>query len=48
MFSESIVWVEAELIMARKSPGDVEKECRRVNMVQILCTHKCKWENETC
>jgi hypothetical protein len=27
---------------------DVEKGCRRVNMVQILCTHVCKWKNETC
>jgi hypothetical protein len=23
---------------------DVEKECRRVNIVQILCTHVCKWK----
>jgi hypothetical protein len=23
------------------------KVCRRVNMVQILCTHVCKWKNET-
>jgi hypothetical protein len=21
---------------------------RGVNMVQILCTHVCKWENDTC
>jgi hypothetical protein len=27
---------------------DVGKGCRRVNMVQILCTHVCKWKNETC
>jgi hypothetical protein len=25
----------------------VGKGCRRVNMVQILCTHVCKWKNET-
>jgi hypothetical protein len=24
------------------------RECGRVNMVQILCTHVCKWKNETC
>jgi hypothetical protein len=28
--------------------GGVGKGCRRVNMVQILCTHVCKWKNETC
>jgi hypothetical protein len=29
--------------------GEVaEKEGRRVNMVQILCTHKYKCENDTC
>jgi hypothetical protein len=22
----------------------VGKECRRLNMVQILCTHACKWK----
>jgi hypothetical protein len=27
---------------------DVEKGCRRVNMVPILCTNVCKWKNETC
>jgi hypothetical protein len=27
---------------------DLEKGCRRVNMVEILCTHVYKWENETC
>jgi hypothetical protein len=27
---------------------DVGKGCRRVNMVQILCAHVCKWKNETC
>jgi predicted RNA-binding protein YlqC (UPF0109 family) len=24
------------------------KECRRVNMVQTLCTHVCKRKNDTC
>jgi hypothetical protein len=29
--------------------GDEEgKGCKRVNMVQILCTHVCKWKNDTC
>jgi hypothetical protein len=23
-------------------------ECRRLNMVQILGKHVCKWKNETC
>jgi hypothetical protein len=26
---------------------DVEKGCSRVDMVQILCTHICKWKNDT-
>jgi hypothetical protein len=24
------------------------ERCRRVNMVQILCTHICIWKNDTC
>jgi hypothetical protein len=35
-------WVPVE---GRKILG---KGCRRVAMVQILCTHVCKWKNETC
>jgi hypothetical protein len=27
---------------------DVRKDCGRVNMVQILCTNRCKWKNDTC
>jgi hypothetical protein len=27
---------------------DVGRGCRKVNMVQILCIHICKWKNETC
>jgi hypothetical protein len=27
---------------------DVGKGCRRVTIVQTLCTHVCKWKNETC
>jgi hypothetical protein len=29
---------------------DIRKVCRRVkvNMVEMLCTHVCKWKNETC
>jgi hypothetical protein len=26
----------------------VEKWWRRVNTVQILCTHVCRWENDIC
>jgi hypothetical protein len=26
----------------------VEKGCKRVNMVQILCTYVCKFKNDTC
>jgi hypothetical protein len=26
---------------------DVGRGCKRVNMVQILCTHVSKWKNET-
>jgi hypothetical protein len=28
--------------------GECRERCRRVNMVQILCTHVCKWKNDTC
>jgi hypothetical protein len=27
---------------------NVGKGFRRVNMLQILCIHVCKWKNETC
>jgi hypothetical protein len=27
---------------------DIRKGCTRVNMVEILFTHVCKWKNETC
>jgi hypothetical protein len=27
---------------------EVGNECTEVNMVQILCTHACKWKNDTC
>jgi hypothetical protein len=27
--------------------GDKKKEYRRVNVVEILCTHVFKWKNET-
>jgi hypothetical protein len=26
---------------------DIRKRHRRVNMVEIFCTHVCKWKNET-
>jgi hypothetical protein len=26
---------------------EVGKGCKRENMVQILCTHVCKWKNNT-
>jgi hypothetical protein len=26
---------------------DIKKECRKVNMMEILCTHIWKWRNET-
>jgi hypothetical protein len=26
---------------------EVGKWCKRVNMAQILCTHECKWKNDT-
>jgi hypothetical protein len=28
--------------------GYIRKWYRMVNMVKILCTHVCKWKNETC
>jgi hypothetical protein len=27
---------------------DVGKGCKKVNIVQILCTHVYKWKNECC
>jgi hypothetical protein len=27
---------------------DVSKRFSRVNIVQILCAHVCKWKNDTC
>jgi hypothetical protein len=27
---------------------DAGTGCRGVTMVQILCTHVCRWKNETC
>jgi hypothetical protein len=27
---------------------EIGRGCGRVNMVQILCTHVCKWKNDTC
>jgi hypothetical protein len=27
---------------------DVEKGYRKLNILQMLCTHVCKWKNETC
>jgi hypothetical protein len=27
---------------------DMGRDCRRVNIVQILCTHVYKWKTETC
>jgi hypothetical protein len=24
------------------------KGCKKVNMMHILCTHVCKWKNDTC
>jgi hypothetical protein len=30
------------------SGEDVGKECRRLNMVKILCAHAYKWKTETC
>jgi hypothetical protein len=26
---------------------DIRKECRRVNVVEIVYTHVCKWKNDT-
>jgi hypothetical protein len=30
------------------SREEVGKECRKVNIVQILCAHECKWKNDIC
>jgi hypothetical protein len=37
----------AWVVGIRRREEDVERGCRRVNMVQILCTHVCKWKNDT-
>jgi hypothetical protein len=34
--------------IGNRSVENVGKGCRRVNMVQILCTHACKWKNDAC
>jgi hypothetical protein len=31
-----------------KALCSLQKRYRRVNMVQILCTHVCKWKNDSC
>jgi hypothetical protein len=31
-----------------KRGEEVAKGCNMVNMVQTLCTHVCKWKNDTC
>jgi hypothetical protein len=38
---------EDQEFKARKGE-DVGRRFRKVNTVQILCTHVCKWKNETC
>jgi hypothetical protein len=32
----------------QKEEGGGRKGCRRVNMLQVLCTHVCKCKNDTC
>jgi hypothetical protein len=27
---------------------DIKKGGRRINVMEIFCTHVCKWKNETC
>jgi hypothetical protein len=41
-------WVLSEGSLPAVGVEDMGKGCGRVNMVQILCTHVCKWKNETC
>jgi hypothetical protein len=47
-------WVELvlprgrELLVPVGEGEGVRKECRRVNTIKILCTHVCKWKNDTC
>jgi hypothetical protein len=35
-------------VVTHERGEDIGKGCRRVNIVQILCTHECKWKNDTC
>jgi hypothetical protein len=30
-----------------ESGAELGKWCRGVNIVQILCTHECKWKNDS-
>jgi hypothetical protein len=39
---------EGRTVFAWRKGEEVGKGCRRVNMVQILCTHVHKLKNETC
>jgi hypothetical protein len=38
----------AEQVLSVGGGRKWEKGYGRVNMVQILCTHVCKWKNDTC
>jgi hypothetical protein len=34
--------------IATSKGGKYGKKCDRMNIVQLLCTHVCKYKNETC
>jgi hypothetical protein len=42
-----VVQVLPEGVDTSRRGEEVGKGCRRVNMVQILCTYVCKWKNDT-
>jgi hypothetical protein len=40
-----VEWVLPREVDTNGRGKEVGKGCRRVSMVQILCTHVCKWKN---
>jgi uncharacterized Fe-S cluster-containing MiaB family protein len=40
--------VLSEVLVAVWKGEEVEKGCGMMNMVEILCTHVCKWKSGTC
>jgi hypothetical protein len=39
---------DPDYVVGTRGGGGVWKCWKRVNMMQILCTHACKWKNDIC